>query len=213
METKLQNLFGIDEGKGVRQKLYENLYVNHGVDFEPVFYEAHQMTLNDPTPDIYRGRGFMANHMNWHLLGLLKQRYRDKMKADKYERPYYSIDENTRVYFKKLNEKYAPENVTTDHVRELNSMSLFYGQDQLTVLYAGFKIPENRRWAEISGCFLVEMKTLKEPNWVSDLSELGYEISKAGIIAPITTIELPEEIILTPKNKNSDLGKTSDGNK
>ena len=213
METKLQNLFGIEEGKGTRQKSYENIYLNHGVDFEPIFHEAHRMTLADETPEIYRGRGFMANHMNWNLLGLLKQQFKDKMQMDKWRRLYYSLNENTRVYFKKLNEKYAPENVTTDHVRELNTMSMFYKQDELTVLYAGFKIPENKYWSELTGCYLVEMKSLTEPNWVSDISELGYEMNKSGIYIPITTIELPEEVIITEKNKDSDLGKTSEKNK
>lgn len=209
MNANVQTLFEVEDGKSKRQKSYEELYVSHGVDFDPIFEEAHKLTLVDATPEIFRGRGYMAYHMNWNLLGLVKERFKDKIEFDKYGRMFYPIDSRTRVYFKKLNDKYAPDNVTTDHVRELNSMSMFYGEDSITVLYAGFKISEQHGWHELQGCYLVEMKTLNKPNWVSDISELSYEINKSLIYTPITTIHLPDELVLKPKKTDANLGKIS----
>lgn len=209
MDTKLQFLFDMYEGKSERQKTLEELYITNGVDFDPVFEEALKLTLEDTTPEIFRGRGFMATHMNWHLVGLLKQKYKDKMSVDKFKRDYYRLNENVRIYFKKLNNNFAPENVVTDHVKELNS--LFGCDDKTTVLYAGFNIERNKNWNELAGTYLVEMKTLKKTNWVSDLTELSYKINKSTIYTPMTLIELPDEIILTHKNKDVDLGNTNTG--
>lgn len=210
MDTKVQNLFGIDEGKSNRQKMYEEIYVNHGIDFDPIFQEAHQLTLNDETPENFRGRGFMAYHMNWNLLGLLKERFNGIIEFDEHGRLFYPLNSRTRIYFKKLNDKFAPDNVKTKHVEDLNCMSMLYGDDSITVLYAGYKVNENQGWHEFDGCHLVEMKNLKEPNWISDTAELSYKINRNRIHKPITTIQLPDELVITSKNTDTDLGKISD---
>lgn len=211
MQTNLQGLFGMDEGKSPRQIICEGTYLQNGVDFDPVFDEAYELTMADSTPDIYRGRGFMAYHMNWNLIGLLKQKFPNRMATDQHGRSYYVLDVHTRIYFKKLNSKYAPDNIPTDHVRELNSMSMFYSQDNTTILYAGIKIGEDSIWQEREGCYLVEMRNLMRPNWISDLSELSYIMNRPKTQIPLTTIKLPDEIILKPKRNDADLGDVAEG--
>ena len=208
--VNLDNFFDSDEGKSVRQIEIENLYVSKGIDLEPVFKEALIETIRNPTPIKYRGRGFMANHMNWNLIGMLKETYPDYMEIDSYKRDYFLLEKNVRIYFKKLDSKNRPSNIITKHVAELNSMQLFY-HNETTILYGGFRLRSDKHWDDIT-CNLLEMKNLKQPNWVSSLEDLAYTIAKNKLEqTPMFKANLPEQIIIRAKNADDkDLGKTGE---
>lgn len=191
-----------------RQIEMEELYVNKGFDFEPTFREALAKILKDETPANYRGRGYNAYHMNWMVVGLLKENYPEYMKVDEEKRDYFQLAKNVRIYFKKLDSKHRPENVVTGHVKTLNSMRLMFKEETITVLYAGFRLREDKFWDDFSGCFLVEMKHLKRTNWVSKLEDLAFAISKRQTIStPIFKANIPESITFKSKIENKAKGK------
>lgn len=208
--VKLDILFDSSEGKSERQKKCEALYITNGIDFETDFKEALTLVLKNPTPKKYRGRGFLANTMNWTVIGLMKEKYPTKMFQDQHGRDYFSVDKNTRIYFKKLDKKYRPNNIITNHVREMNCMQMLFNETPITVLYAGFRLRTDKYWDDIS-CFLVEMKNLKYPNWVSSLSDLSISIAKAKPpVNPISKAKLPDELVVKLKtNKSKRTGNDS----
>lgn len=213
MTSKFTHFFDTMQGKSSRQINYETIYLDNGVDLEPILQEAYNMTLDDSTKEAFRGRGFMSYHMNWNMIGLLKRYHPDKMDIDKCGRDYFRLKDGTRIYLKKLNSHYAPDNIKTAHVEELNSMFLQLGLEPVTILYAGLKIESNKNWNKLDGFYLVEMKDLKRTNWVTDLAELSHRMKQQSStkVSPITTILLPDDIIVTPKNNSGNMGKTSEG--
>ncbi|GJM27579.1 MAG: hypothetical protein DHS20C17_02140 [Cyclobacteriaceae bacterium] len=197
---KMNFLYGIDEGKSIRQNRLESLYITKGINIEPTFHQAFDLTKQDATPPHFRGRGWWAHHMNWYAVGLLRKSFSDLMDKDDCGRPFLILDKHVRIYFKKLNNKYMPDNIVTKHVRDMNTMSLKFDDDTITVLYAGFRV--NKNWDEILGCNLVEMQSLNEPCWISDLTELGEKmISDDKVeVRPITPpVVIPDEITVTGK--------------
>lgn len=185
-----------------RQAEMTNLYIEKGFDFEPIFREALARILKDDTEAHFRGRGYDALHMNWTVIGLLKEAYPDYMKTDEEKRNYFLLDKNVRIYFKKLDSKHRPENVVTGHVTCLNTMRMLFKEDATTILYAGFRIREDEFWDDLSGCYLVEMKDLKRTNWVSRLDDLAFEISKRQVVStPIFKADIPDSIVFTSKDK------------
>lgn len=209
--AKLNILFDLQAGKSNRQIEIENLYVNKGIDLEPILKEALIETIRNPTPKKYRGRGFMANNMNWTVIGMLKETYPDFMRIDQHKREYLLLEKNVRVYFKKLDSKNRPTNIITKHVSELNTMQLLFKDEPTTILYAGFRLREDKHWDDIT-CNLVEMKNLKKANWVSSMEYLAYEIDKRKTInTPIFKAELPKEIVFKPK-KAKDNGNSRTAN-
>lgn len=205
--TKLDTLFDKNEGKLNRQVDIEHLYIENGVDFEPDLREALAVILKNTTPKKYRGRGFMANIMNWTMIGHLIEKYPERMRVDSHQRNYYALDRQTRIYFKKLDKYYRPNNIPTNHVREMNSMGLLFKENPTTVLYAGFRIRQDQYWDDIS-CYLVEMKNMKTANWVSDLSDLSIAIAKSkSPVSPISKASLPDKLVVTMKsNKRKKTG-------
>lgn len=188
---------GIDL-RSPRQIEINNLYVEKGFDFEPIFREALAKILKDDTPEHYRGRGYDAYHMNWAIIGLLKESYPTHMKLDEEKRNYFLLDKHVRIYFKKLDSRHRPENVVTDHVISLNTMQMLFQEQETTILYAGYRLRDDEFWDDFAGCFLVEMKTLKRTNWVSKLEDLAYEISqKKNISTPIFKADIPDSITFT----------------
>lgn len=185
-----------------RQKEIEELYVNKGFDFDPIFREALAKILKDDTPSLFRGRGYNAYHMNWMIIGLLKEYYPEYMKLDEEKRNYFQLDNNARIYFKKLDWKHRPENVPTKHVKTLNSMRLMFQEETITVLYAGFRLREDKFWDDFNGCYLVEMKHQNRTNFVSKLEDLAFKISQKdtspNIIAKAT---IPNEIVFKIESK------------
>lgn len=203
-------LFGKDkfDCRSPRQIEMENLYISKGYDFEPIFKEALARILKDDTPASFRGRGYNAYHMNWMVIGILKELYPKLMKVDEEKRNYFQLDKNVRVYFKKLDSKHRPENVVTGHVKNLNSMRLLFNEEATTVLYAGFRLREDKYWDDFTGCFLVEMKHLKRTNWVSKLEDLAFEISKnQPTTTPIFKADIPSEITFKADSKRKSQDK------
>ena len=211
--ANLNILFDLQAGKSNRQIEIEELYVSKGVDLEPLLKEALIEAIRNPTPKQYRGRGFMANNMNWTVVGMLKEKYPEFMRIDQHKRDYFLLDKNVRIYFKKLDAKNRPNNIVTKHVCELNTMQMLFHENPTTVLYAGFRLREDKYWDDIS-CNLVEMKNLKSPNWVSNMGELAYEIAnRKAQHTPIFKADLPDQIIVKSKkakDNDSELGKTAD---
>ena len=84
-------------------------------------------------------------------------------------------------------------------------MRLMFKEETITVLYAGFRLREDKYWDDFNGCFLVEMKHQKRTNFVSKLEDLAFKIyqnqSTPNIIAKA---DIPEEIVFKTENK----GKT-----
>jgi len=131
------------------------------------------------------------------------------MRQDEYDRWYYALEKDARVYFKKLDHKFRPNNIVTRHVEELNSMMLLLDDEPTTVLYAGFRLHMDKFWDELDGCYLVEMRNSKRTNFVSDLSELGAHVnSRKPVITIAASTEVAGDIIVTPKraqgNENKD---------
>ena len=200
---KVDALFEIPKWKSDRQQEIEDRYLTQGIDLEPVFYTALQKTLGDPTPPSHRWRGFMSAAMNGNIIGTMKALYPAHMRVDSTGRDYCQLDKETRIYLKKLDKRYCPLNIPTNHVRELNSMELLLKDDPITVLYAGFRLKEDQIWDELRGCYLVEMKGMRKTNWVSDLADLGAQLaSSVQPVVPITPLlpgDLSGEITVTVK--------------
>jgi hypothetical protein len=212
MVTNLHNLFDPGDGKSTRQVRIENFYVNNGMDLEPIFRQALDKTLNNDTPKGYRGRGFMATNMNWNVIGLLKETYPERMYVDAHKRDYFLLKKGIRIYFKKLDHHNCPNNIITNNVKSLNSMQLLLNDNPITILYAGFRIREDKYWDDISGSYLLEMKNVKALNWCSSLEDLALDISKnIPEVTPIFTANIPNEIVVRPRAEgNGELGKTAE---
>jgi hypothetical protein len=211
--NKLDELFGIPNWKSKRQAEMESIYLAKGIDLQHVFNIAHVKTLQNPTPFNHRGRGFMSSTMNGNIIGTMKDLYPEHMLVDVHGRDYLSLDPQTRAYLKKLDRNYCPRNIPTNYVKQLNRMELLFEDTPITVLYAGFRLQNDNIWDQLLGCYLVEMKELRRTNWVSDLADLGGQMTgTTPLVSPISPVDLPTEIVVKPKKRDSgDIGKTAEG--
>jgi hypothetical protein len=186
--SNLHQLFGIPKWKSPRQQEVEAQYLAQSIDLEPVFYEAHDLTLANTTDLDHRGRGFMSQAMNGHIIGLLRRLYPDRMTQEEYNRWYFQLNKETRIYFKKLDKRYRPNNIPTKHVAELNSGELLFKADPITVLYGGFRLKEDKLWDRLRGCYLLEMLDGR-PHWVSDLGDLAADMASPAVpVIPVSPI-------------------------
>jgi hypothetical protein len=212
--SKLDALFEIPKWKSDRQQEVEARYLAEGIDLEPIFYTALEKTLNNSTPYTHRGRNFMPSTMNGNIIGTLRELNPERMLVDVTGRDYFFLDKETRIYLKKLDERYCPQNIPTNHVRRLNSMELLLEDNPITVLYAGFRLQEDIIWDALKGCYLVEMKGLRSTNWVSDLAELASDMTlPLQPVVPITPLQpgdLAGEVVVRPKIKDNETGRTAD---
>lgn len=203
-------------GKSSRQKAAEDLYVGAGIDYEGIIQEAYQLTMAQAAkdPPHFKGRSYMATRMNWNMQGLLQERYPHLIQFDEEKRIYVQLDEKTRMYFKKLDKKYRPQNIPTKHVRELNSaQGNLFGNTNVSILYAGFRLKKDGIWEDMD-CFVVEMKSLKRAGWVTSLSELASRFVKPTTTKVITAVQPPSKATPGVRAKRKDTGqsgKTADG--
>lgn len=197
--ANLDDLFGFPKWKSPRQEEIEARYLAQGIDLEPVFYEAHELALANATAPAHRGRAFMSQTMNGHIIGVLRRLYPDRMMQEEYDRWYFQLDKETRIYFKKLDNWYRPSNIPTKHVSELNSGELLFKAEPITVLYAGFRLKEDKLWDALRGCYLLEMVGGK-PGWISNLGDLAAGMVTTVIpVMPVEPGDLSGEIEVTIK--------------
>lgn len=188
MSTNLLQFPEFPSGKSTRQEEFEDLYMKKGIDFDELIREAHQKTLLDAQnkPPHYKGRAYMATTMNWNLTGLLRETFGDEIAYDENGRPYFRLSDTTRLYFKKLDQKYRPSNIPTRHVRLLNTAQGNLFGSSTTVLYVGCRLREEKQWEQIDS-FMVEMNGLKSVAWVSNLGDLGASMWKHTTpVVPVT---------------------------
>ncbi|RAJ11079.1 hypothetical protein LX64_00687 [Chitinophaga skermanii] len=211
--ANLGSLFEIPKWSSERQQQMEKIYLMKGIDLESIFYIAHEKTLSNPTPVTHRGKSFMSQTMNGNLIGTMKEMYPDHMEKDVHGRDFFSLDAQTRVYFKKLDNAYCPRNIPTNHVRQLNSGELLLGDTPITVLYAGFRLENDNIWDNITGCYLTELRDMHKVLWVSDLSDLASQMGGTTLpTVPVMPVNLPDDIIVKPKVRGTgELGNTADG--
>jgi len=209
MATKLLFFSDPSSGKSDRQQKFEDLYVGNGFDVMPTLMEAHEMTLSEASrrPPEFIDKKYWAQEMNRNIVGLLKQKHPELVYYDEANRLYIKLGETARLYFKKLDSGYRPRNIPTGHVKELNSaQGQLFGRD-LTVLYAGPKLRKNSIWDEID-CYLVEMRTLRKCEWVSDLSDLSSRMGGGTIrmVPPTIPPVAPPSVAVKLKSKQQDGG-------
>jgi len=190
MFTNLPLFSDSASGKSTRQQQFENLYIGFGINLLPVIEAAHDKTLDDASrePPEFIDRFYFAQAMNRNIIGIMKQQYPDLIRYDEAERVFIKLDDKTRVYFKKLDEKYRPSNIPTGHVAELNSAQGRLFGKELTVLYIGPRLRNKKVWDDID-CYMVEMRDTKRCEWVSDLSDLASRMG--GTVVPIVTPPTP----------------------
>ncbi|MBN8667347.1 MAG: hypothetical protein J0M30_07570 [Chitinophagales bacterium] len=200
-------------GKSNRQLIFEKAYLDLGIDLLPIINLAHAKTLDDASrePPEFIDKLYWAHNMNRNLCGLIKQRYPDLVHYDECKRMYIHLNENTRMYFKKLDHKYRPCNIPTGHVIDLNSaQGQLFGRS-ITVLYVGPKLKTEGVWDEIE-CFMIEMRNHTKCEWASDLLDLSSQMGAQPTIITPTPIAPVKPIapLVKIRNKKEEEKKTSE---
>ena len=181
------------------------------VDFAQIFNEAQKLTFEDAKrkPSHYKRRNFMAENMYGNIIGLLVDNYQSLIEEDAHKRPFIRLDKDVIIYIKKLTPKtYIPNNIITEHVKELKYQELFEDAARINVLFAGFVL-KNEDWfvpfENVCIAYLNRFYT-HQAAWIIDLKDYP----KSGtIISPLVPVEpdaplvtVPDTIITLPKASN-----------
>lgn len=163
------------------------------VDFYKIIVRAHEMTLEDAERKRkhYKQRNFMAESMYGNMTGLLYDNYPTMMFEDRTGCPYLRLTKNIRMYPKKLNEKYLPNNIVTNSVKEKRGQELHLNDEQIHVLYAGYLLEENN-WMKLQGIYAsyVNKYYPTDTEWALDLKDYSKDDS---IIIGGSDINMDEE--------------------
>lgn len=188
MNTNVDDFFEKSRNLKLKGEV-ESLLQQSPIDLNAILNTARTMTLDDASvkPSQYKGRNFMAETMYGNVIGLLYDNYPEYMREDDHGRPFILLAKDIRIYIKKLNEQFLPNNVTTKHVKVLNAQDLFINEEQIHVLYAGFVLDRND-WAldfkEV--CIVYRNKVFyTKIAWVVDLTEAVFTKS-TSIVSYLT---------------------------
>lgn len=149
-------------------------------------------------PKHYRGRNWHSTNLNGFLQGLIIDEYPRQMKCEQGSYVFYAKE--SRIKFKKLSEKFIPDNIQTQNVtRDRNQMCLF---DTTTkpVVYIGYTLNESRD--QITGSYAVCLDNWDQIKWITDLSDFTN-------VAYYKSNEQPVETELHVRVKPSASRKTS----
>lgn len=167
------------------------------VDFHSIICEAKDITLKEVSikKTYYQDKNWIANTFNGNMIGLFRDYYPHLMKIDKHKRWYLELAPDVRVFFKKLDEFYKPNNVKTKHVENLWSHST-EGLSKIHTIYMGYVL-ENNDWTKLRGIYASYPNNFfnKKIDWVIDMIDFAT-IIKFPLEHNQNT---PEEIIITPK--------------
>lgn len=175
------------------------------VDFQSIISEAHDITLREASIKklSFQDKNWMATTFNGNIIGLFKEYYRDLMKVDKWGRSYLQLEHDIRVYFKKMDDKYTPSNVRTNHVCDLWSQNI--GSDlggKIHIVYVGYVL-DGGEWTKLKGIYASYPSNFykKKIDWVVNMSDFA-KVTKL----PVNSEQSPEEIVITLKNPNEKTG-------
>ncbi len=199
MKEKLQNYVD-NHNPSVLRNYCHSLFQKSELDMASVYEEAHKLTLQDAERkrSHYKRRNFMAENMYGNMVGLLIDNYPELIDLDSEKRPFIKLSDNVRIYPKKLDEKYLPNNIVTKHVLRLRGQKLITGGTKIHVLNAGFVL-DGKEWMKQPKGYFVSYTNEYYPTkteWVLDLNE--YRKSKA-IILPYDVQQPIEENLATAK--------------
>ena len=107
------------------------------------------------------------------------------LRQDKQQRYYLDLHPEFRIYFKKLDNKYRPGNVITQHSTSIiRQLALPFYDDQSTIVFIGYQV--DKTWSNILGVYAVNILD-KKMEWITDITNFGsnYEMSDINIIDPV----------------------------
>ncbi len=171
-----------------------NALINSNVDLYKIIVRAHEMTLEDAgrKRKNYKQRNFMAESMYGNMIGLLYDNYPTVMFEDRTGCHYLRLAKNIRVFPKKLNEKYLPNNIVTKSVKEKRGQELLLNDEQVHVLYAGYCLENEINWMKLEGIYASYVNKYYPTNteWALDLKDYSKDDS---IIIGGSDINMDEE--------------------
>jgi hypothetical protein len=200
MTANLQNYFS-DHNPSQLKDYCSSLLRASKIDLSAIIDMGHRLTLLDAElkSSNYKQRNFMPEIMYGNFVGLLYDNYPEMMQQDAEDRPYLKLANDVRIYPKKLNEKYLPSNIITNHVMALNGQELFVDDTQIHVLYAGFVLSDKLWPNELKGHFISYVHSYfpTRVEWVLDLAD--FRKNKA-IEIPIHIQQIEERLVSAKRN-------------
>lgn len=174
MDSNLHNFFqNYKEIDAYCRKAFED----SGVDYASVVQEARRQLLEyaqTKGPNYIR-RNFMPDNMYCNVVGLLYDRYPDLMFEDQENCAYLKLAQDIRVYPKKLNDKYLPGNIITNHVKSKYGQELFNDDTKIHVLYAGFVLEKEDWMLDFKGVYASYINDYypKKAAFIIDLDDMA----------------------------------------
>lgn len=182
------------------QKICMNALNEAPVDFYRIITSAHALTLEDAARKRkhYKQRNFMAESFYGNMVGLLYDNYPMRMHQDAYGCPYVLLSKNVRVYPKKLDEDYLPNNIVTKSVKARRGQSLLLRPEQIHVLFAGYSLVNNNDWMQLRGVYASYINKYYPRNteWAIDLADFKKEEALV-VDRPIVETE-DEQLVKVP---------------
>jgi len=139
-------------------------------------------------PFSYRGKNWAATTMNGFVQGIMLDKYPDRMKS--FWGSYSYVGVKSLLKFKKLNDKFIPENIKTEKVdRERNQQALLF-ETNIPIIYIGYTV--DKTMDEITGCYAVCLDDWDRLIWVSDLTDISDTSSNGYQIVTDPVVNVPE---------------------
>lgn len=191
-----------EETKEIEERMeqVENLYLSHGIDFEPMVFASHEKMIADAMArnTKKKWRNYYANNMSYNLHDMLYEQFENKIGFDAERRPYFRLSENVKAYFKMLDDCYRPKGHKTGHVEDLNnSQGNLFGKSNINI-YIGWRIRKDKHWDGLSGAYMVEMDSATTYKWVSSLSDLSARFGKNPALPTTPTLMSGDGIEIVP---------------
>lgn len=198
------NKFLEEYNKGEVKQYFDATFHASSVDFTAIIDEAHKLTLSESAKksESFKGKNWMAETMYGNMVGYMTMYHPDLMRKDKEGRPYVQLASNIRIYLKKLDTKYRPNNVKTDHVQDLWSQNIQEEGTRIHIGYVGYML-DNEDWTNIKGIYACYTHAYyqKRIEWVLDMSAYAKGVVKMPMAAPAEDLNI---IPITPKKKSNE---------
>jgi hypothetical protein len=205
------NTFLDSYNKDTIKKHFDSTFKSAGVDFDGIIMDAHALTLAEASvkPKHHISKNWMAETMYGHMIGIALERHRDMVLYDQENRPYIKLGNDIRMYFKKLDEKYRPSNIDTEHVKNLLFQKIEEEGTQIYIGYVGYIINDGD-WTQVVGTYTsyIHKYYRKRIEWVLQMTDY-IEYAKSAALNKQTVIDEEEIKLVKPK---TDEQKTKEKN-
>jgi hypothetical protein len=149
--------------------------------FDQVFRAAFaKLAEETPYPARYRIRNWQSTVVSGFIRGGLVDEFGAEVKFGPNGRIFMYIGSKYKLYFKKLDSNYRPQNVITEATTRINSqLALSLDDEKMGIVFVGYRV--DTTWTTLLGSYFTCIDGRKKL-WTAEISEIANTLFKKSTI-------------------------------